>query len=130
MLCGSFRKLLELDAEDQFENIIRNTTVEIDIPKDIKEYLHDLFSEILKVHCKSKRTIHGLQIDSNEKLGPTKYGEIENEAHKDGIYTTNVDQNRQIQREVTKTMPSHIRMIIYKKSIGATEFDSTHYMGA
>ncbi|CAG8613288.1 3703_t:CDS:2, partial [Paraglomus occultum] len=44
VLCGPFRKLSELDAEDRFEKIVYDTTVEIDIPKDIKEYLHDLLS--------------------------------------------------------------------------------------
>ncbi|CAG8530194.1 4706_t:CDS:2 [Acaulospora colombiana] len=44
VLCEPFRKLSELDAEDRFEKIVHDTTFEIDIPKDIKEYLHDLLS--------------------------------------------------------------------------------------
>ncbi|RHZ72023.1 hypothetical protein Glove_248g35 [Diversispora epigaea] len=43
ILCGPFRELSKVDTEDLFEAIVRDTTVKFDIPKDIKEYLQDLF---------------------------------------------------------------------------------------
>ncbi|CAJ0767370.1 18215_t:CDS:2, partial [Entrophospora sp. SA101] len=48
ILCEPFRSLLEADAEDLFEVIVRDTVVEIDIPEDIKEYLCNLLSESIE----------------------------------------------------------------------------------
>lgn len=44
ILCEPFRRLSGMDADGQFETISSNTSVEIDIPSDIKEYLCDLLS--------------------------------------------------------------------------------------
>ncbi|CAB4438238.1 unnamed protein product [Rhizophagus irregularis] len=42
------RPLSETNAEDRFEMIAQNTAVEIDLPEDIKEYLHCLLSGNIK----------------------------------------------------------------------------------
>ncbi|CAB4379465.1 unnamed protein product [Rhizophagus irregularis] len=42
------RPLSETDAEDRFEMIAQNTAVEVDLPEDIKEYLHCLLSGNIK----------------------------------------------------------------------------------
>ncbi|CAG8656133.1 2197_t:CDS:2 [Ambispora leptoticha] len=139
VLCGPFRKLSELDAEDRFEKIVHDTTVtKKPINPHIKEYLHDLLSgDIESALSKVKEPLSkdarsfllwtnevcrhfifyfyygGLQIDGDEKNWSNQtvyrildlfsiffgnltsgiaFGEIVNEAHKDRIYTTNVDQ--------------------------------------
>nr|CAG8503970.1 3932_t:CDS:2 [Entrophospora candida] len=43
-LCKPFKKLSEEDAEELFYEIDSNTTIEFDLPKNIKEYLQDLLS--------------------------------------------------------------------------------------
>ncbi|CAG8445581.1 1706_t:CDS:2 [Acaulospora colombiana] len=167
MLCGPFKKLSELDAEDRFENIVRNATIEIDFPKDIKEYLHDLLSgDIKSALSKVKEPLSedarplllwtnevcrhfifyfhygGLQIDGDEKTwsNQTIYriidlfsvGEITNEAHKDRIYTINVNQKPSNSRRGDKNdavlYQDDNATIVYEQSFGPTEFDSTHYM--
>lgn len=45
ILCEPFRPLSEVDAEDRFEMIAQNTSVGIDLPKDIQEYLRCLLSQ-------------------------------------------------------------------------------------
>ncbi|CAG8791156.1 27703_t:CDS:2, partial [Dentiscutata erythropus] len=45
MLCEPFGEKSRMDAGDFFESIVRNTTVEVDIPKDIKKYLSILLTE-------------------------------------------------------------------------------------
>ncbi|CAG8556298.1 4665_t:CDS:2 [Dentiscutata heterogama] len=45
MLCEPFGEKSRMDAGDFFESIVRNTTVEVDIPKDIKKYLSNLLTE-------------------------------------------------------------------------------------
>ncbi|CAG8472944.1 2601_t:CDS:2, partial [Acaulospora colombiana] len=47
VLCEPFRKLSQMDAEDRFEMIAKNT-VEIELPEDIKEYLHCLLNGHIK----------------------------------------------------------------------------------
>ncbi|CAB4374164.1 unnamed protein product [Rhizophagus irregularis] len=47
VLCEPFRKLSQMDAEDRFEMIAKNT-VEIELPEDIKKYLHCLLSGDIK----------------------------------------------------------------------------------
>jgi len=47
VLCEPFRKLSQMDAEDRFEMIAKNT-VEIELPEDIKEYLHCLLNGDIK----------------------------------------------------------------------------------
>ncbi|CAG8577086.1 48_t:CDS:2, partial [Acaulospora morrowiae] len=179
VLCGQFRKLSELDAEDRFEKIVHDTTVKIDIPKDIKEYLHDLLSgDIESALSKVKEPLSkdarplllwtnevcrhfifyfyygGLQIDGDEKTWSNQtvyrildlfsmffgkltsgiaFGEIVNEAHKDRIYTTNVDQKQSNSKRGDKNdavlYQDDNATVIYEQSFGPTEFDSTHYMG-
>ncbi|CAG8570151.1 3737_t:CDS:2 [Acaulospora morrowiae] len=48
ILCGPFRELSKVDLKDLFESFVRDTTVQFDIPKDIKEYLHDLLDGDIK----------------------------------------------------------------------------------
>jgi len=43
-LLKPFTEFSEEDAEELFNEISSNTTVEVDLPKDIKEYLQDLLS--------------------------------------------------------------------------------------
>ncbi|CAB4446341.1 unnamed protein product [Rhizophagus irregularis] len=49
LLCGPFKTLSEIDAEDRFSTIIRDSTVNIDIPIDIKKYLQNLLSENIEM---------------------------------------------------------------------------------
>ena len=43
-LCKPFREFSKEDAEELFNEISSNTTIEVDLPNNIKEYLKDLFS--------------------------------------------------------------------------------------
>ncbi|CAG8645740.1 229_t:CDS:2, partial [Funneliformis mosseae] len=122
VLCEPFRPLSETDAEDRFEMIAKNTTVEIDLPEDIKEYLHcllsgDIKNALSKIEKPLNEGARPLMLWTREtatkKLGPTKrsiefwiyfrcffgnltsgiaLGEIVNEAHKDRVYNINADQ--------------------------------------
>ncbi|CAJ0634699.1 11392_t:CDS:10 [Entrophospora sp. SA101] len=124
ILCEPFRSLLEADAEDLFEVIVRDTVVEIDIPEDIKEYLCNLLSESIEsALSKVEKPLNG-----DEKT----CGEIVNEAHKDGIYNVNVNQKPASSRKGDKNdavlYQDQTAMIIYEQSFGPTEFDMTHYL--
>ncbi|CAG8505436.1 3106_t:CDS:2 [Acaulospora colombiana] len=42
-------KLSKVDLGDLFESFVRDTTVKFDVPKDIKEYIHDLLGGDIEI---------------------------------------------------------------------------------
>ncbi|CAG8697623.1 1149_t:CDS:2 [Acaulospora morrowiae] len=146
------RRLSELDAEERFENIIYDTTVEINLPKDIKEYLRDLLSgDIKSALLKVKEPLNenarplllwanevcrhfifyfhydGLQTNSDEKTwsNQTVYRILDLFSMFFGNLTSGIalgDKNDAVLYQDENAT------VVYEQSFGPKEFDSTQYM--
>ncbi|CAB4482554.1 unnamed protein product [Rhizophagus irregularis] len=66
LLCGPFKTLSEIDAEDRFSTIIRDSTVNIDIPIDIKKYLQNLLRENIEICRIDVRNLLSNRGDKND----------------------------------------------------------------
>ncbi|CAG8664607.1 14590_t:CDS:1, partial [Dentiscutata erythropus] len=58
ILCELFRLLSQADAKDLFKSIAHNSTVEINLPKDIEDYLKNLLTgDIASILTKAKELL-------------------------------------------------------------------------
>ncbi|PKK62563.1 hypothetical protein RhiirC2_170990 [Rhizophagus irregularis] len=116
VLCEPFRKLSQMDAEDRFEMIAKNT-VEIELPEDIKKYLHCLLSGDIKNALSNVEK----PLDEGARLLMLWTREVCR--HFLFYYYYGGDKNDAVLYQDNNAT------IIYEQSFGPTEFDATHHMG-